>query len=65
MRDTARLESDLTVREVAELRNVSHRTVRRAIARGELPAYRYGRAIRIRRADAEAFGRRIPSAASA
>ena len=46
----------LTPREAARLARVSTSTVLRAAARGELPAYRVGRAaIRIRRADFRAW----------
>jgi excisionase family DNA binding protein len=37
----------LTINEVARQENVSPRTVRRQIVRGDLPYYRIGRAIRI------------------
>lgn len=41
----------------------SVKTLRRRIASGTLPAYRFGpRCIRVRMADLEATGRRIPSA---
>jgi excisionase family DNA binding protein len=43
---------------------VSTRTIRRKIASGELPAFRYGRRlIRIDQADLDALFRRIPTAA--
>jgi excisionase family DNA binding protein len=45
----------LTVAQVAERLNVSERLVRRWIADSELAAYRAGRSIRIREADAEAM----------
>jgi excisionase family DNA binding protein len=41
----------LTVEQVAEMFGVSGRTVRRRIASGELPSYRYGRMIRVRYKD--------------
>jgi len=58
MRD---LHEYLTVAEVATLLRVHRTTVWRWIACGELPAYRVGRrALRIRRADLEAFLKRVP-----
>lgn len=45
------LEKYLTRQDAAELLNVSTDTVRRLIARGELKAYKVGRAIRIDPAD--------------
>ena len=57
--------SDLTIQQVATVKGVSSKTVRRWIAAGLLPAYRVGpRLIRIRAADVEALGRLIPSAAA-
>lgn len=48
--------------EIAEQYGVSERTVRRRIAEGKLPAYRFGpRHIRIRREDVEALLVRIPT----
>jgi excisionase family DNA binding protein len=45
-------EHMLTLRESADLLNISKDTLRRWIKSGELPAYRVGpRAIRIRRSD--------------
>lgn len=58
----SRGEPDLTIAEVAALRRVSAKTIRRAIARGDLPAYRVGRVIRIRRSDADNYGTLIPTA---
>ncbi|MEI2718301.1 MAG: helix-turn-helix domain-containing protein [Candidatus Nanopelagicales bacterium] len=51
----SRGEPDLTIAEVAALRRVSAKTIRRAIARGDLPAGlpRGSGVIRIRRSDAE------------
>jgi excisionase family DNA binding protein len=49
----------LTINEVARQENVSPRTVRRQIERGELPCYRIGRAIRISTEDLAACLRRI------
>ena len=43
----------LSVREAAQLLNVSEKVVRADITRGRLPAYRVGRLVRIRRADLE------------
>ena len=39
----------LSMRAVAELLDVHYETVRRAVARGELEAFRVGRVLRIRR----------------
>jgi excisionase family DNA binding protein len=54
---------DLSIPQVAALRQVHTDTVRRAIARGDLKAYRVGRQIRIRPQDLERWGRRIGGAA--
>jgi len=40
-----------TVEEVAELLDLSPKTVRRLMASGELPFYRFGRSIRIAEPD--------------
>jgi excisionase family DNA binding protein len=45
----------LTVAQAAEALNVSTKTVYRAIAAGELPVSRLGRAIRIALSDLEAY----------
>lgn len=45
----------LTVAECADLLAVDHKTVRRLIDRGELPALRVGRVLRIDPADLEAL----------
>jgi excisionase family DNA binding protein len=49
----------LTINEVARQENVSPRTVRRQIARGDLPYYRIGRAIRISPDDLSAYLKRV------
>jgi excisionase family DNA binding protein len=49
------LEPVLTVKEIAELHNVSERTVRRRIETGELTAIRDGRLIRVRARDLRAY----------
>jgi len=45
---------------------LSERTIRRAIAAGDLPAYKVGKSVRIRRADLEAWleSKRLPNARS-
>jgi len=43
----------LTVKVVAERLNLSTRTIRRMIGRGELPAHRLGSAVRISEDDLE------------
>lgn len=48
----------LTVAECAELLGVEHKTVRRLIDRGELPALRVGRVLRIDPADLGALAYR-------
>ena len=49
--------------EAAEILGQSVKTLRRRFAEGTLPAYRFGpRYIRVRLADLEASGHRIPSA---
>ena len=45
----------LTVSEVAEVCRISTRTVRRWIERGELPAHRLGRQLRISEKDLKIF----------
>ena len=45
----------LTVHQAAEELGVSHKTIRRAIDAGQLPALRVGRALRIERVDFEAW----------
>ena len=45
----------LTVAEIAALVKVNPMTVRNWIARGELPAHRLGRRVRVRRSDFDAF----------
>jgi len=45
----------LTVPEVADELGVSTKHVRRAIDRGDLPIHRFGRAVRVARADLEQF----------
>ena len=45
----------LTVSEVAEFCRVSPRTVRRWIERGELPAHRLGRQVRVSEKDLKIF----------
>ena len=61
--------SVVNLKKAAEVMSVSEKTIRRLIARGELPAYtiggppRRGRLIRIRVEDLEALLHRIPTAA--
>jgi excisionase family DNA binding protein len=43
----------LTMAEVAAMYRVDRQTIRRFIADGDLPAFRIGKAIRIRRQDVE------------
>ena len=45
------MEEYLTIREVTDLLKVSERTVRRWIGKGDLPAVKIGRSVRIRRED--------------
>jgi excisionase family DNA binding protein len=52
------LQRLLTIRDVADLLQISTKTVRRLIARGELPAHRLGRQWRIAPAELERFLRR-------
>jgi excisionase family DNA binding protein len=51
------LEPDLTIAQAAERKQVSVKTVRRAISSGEIQAYRIGRLIRIPATSLEAWGR--------
>jgi excisionase family DNA binding protein len=48
----------LTVGQVADELGVSTKHIRRAIAGGELPFHRFGRAVRIARQDLEHYVRR-------
>jgi excisionase family DNA binding protein len=53
----------LSLPEAAEYLGQSVKTLRRRIAAGTLPAYRFGpRSIRVRLSDLEASGHRVPSA---
>ncbi len=53
----------LTLEQVAQITEQSVMTIRRRIADGTLPAYRFGgRNIRIKLDDLEAAARRIPNA---
>lgn len=45
----------LTVDEVAQLLKLNPQTVRNTIDRGDLPAVRFGRRVRIRRADLNSY----------
>jgi len=49
------MEELFTVEEVAERLKLSQKTIRRLIERGDLPAIRFDRVIRIKQADLEAF----------
>jgi excisionase family DNA binding protein len=52
----------VTPTALAEVLGLSLKTIRRMIAKGDLPAYRVGKkTIRIRRSDAEAFISRVPA----
>lgn len=44
-----------TYAEACQLLRLSHMTVRKYVDSGELPVVRYGRAVRFRRTDLEAF----------
>ena len=46
-----------SIAEVADLLNVHERTIRRWIDQGDIVAHRFGRQLRISRADLEAFVR--------
>lgn len=48
-------EKLLDIDQVAEYLGVSRRTVVRIVNRGELPAFRVGRALRFKLADLEAY----------
>lgn len=45
----------LQIRQVAKQLNLSEKTVRRSIMRGELPSHRLGRSIRVSRHDLARF----------
>lgn len=49
------LETLLTIQQVAELENVSPKTIRRRIGAGALPAIRNGRLLRIRPQDLRSY----------
>ena len=49
------LETLLTIQQVAELENVSPKTIRRRIEAGALPALRNGRLLRIRPQDLRSY----------
>jgi excisionase family DNA binding protein len=51
MEDSGRVESFLTVAEVAEMLKLNQQTVRNWIDQGSLPALRVGRRVRIKRSD--------------
>lgn len=52
----------LTLEQAAELLSTSTRTLRRCIADGDLPAYKFGtRAVRVKATDLEGVLRRIPT----
>ena len=52
----AELQDDFyTIYEVADLLKFHHKTIRRMIASGELPAKKYGKEWRIKKADLERF----------
>jgi len=54
----------ITINEAARQRQVHHRTIRRQIAEGKIPAYRVGgTAVRISQADLDAQVRPIVTAA--
>ncbi|GAB7003928.1 hypothetical protein JCM18899A_14000 [Nocardioides sp. AN3] len=53
----------LSLAEAADIVGQSQKTIRRRIAAGTLPAYRFGpRTIRVRLDELQSAGRRIPSA---
>lgn len=69
MAEQPRLPKYISLNEAAEILSISPKTVRRLIARGEIPAYTLGRRtlsgsgrpIRMKLEDVEAVLRRIPS----
>ena len=52
----------LTIQEAKDLLRVSERTVRRWISKGELPAFKMGRSVRIREEDIQNHGQVSPQA---
>jgi excisionase family DNA binding protein len=54
-RQTPRVQQFISVNQVAEICQVSTKTVRRWIQLGELLAHRFGRQLRIAPADLETF----------
>lgn len=55
MTATSTVSQGLTIKEAAELWHVSTDTIRRMIAAGDLPSFRYGRIVRVKAADLEAL----------
>lgn len=53
------LPNPATVAEIVTALPVGERTVRRWIAEGQLPAFRLGRKLFVRRADIEAMAHRV------
>lgn len=53
----------LSIAEAAKKLSCAEITVRRAVTRGELRAYRFGRLLRIRLADLEKIGRPVTNLA--
>ena len=56
--ETTEIGRVYTTQQVAELLQVTPRTVQQWIRTGKLPAMRYGRVLRIRAEDLAQFGRR-------
>ena len=57
------MSTTLSIRAAADAYGVSEKTIRRRIASGDLPAFRFGpRSIRLRPEDVEALARPIPTA---
>lgn len=55
----------MTTLAIADEYDVSERTVRRWISSGDLPAYRNGRLLRVKRDDVERLFHRIPTTGGA
>lgn len=64
--DTSTPSKFLSLAAASEDLELSERTLRRAISAGELPAYKVGKSVRIRRTDLDAWmeSKRVPHARS-
>lgn len=52
----------ISLATAAALTEFSEKTIRRAIANGDIPAYRHGASLRVKRSDLDLLFRPIPTA---